>query len=266
MSEEETLVPLDESDILAHCERQDQKIRELETALAEKEGQITALTDNLRLFNPCGHSNVESAVCGICGYPDPRKAIASLKEDFEAMARTAGLQAEEIVVLNSDIRGWMVKGLALGEEREKLKQQIATSKALEAKFFPQKDAYRIVEKLRKAGFGEPEHPHGNTLLGMTENCLEQIAALNPCGHTGFESDVCTICGYPDPRKLIAELTAYKENNYDPTESIRLTAEIMKQKVQISVLTAENEKLRVRLRTHGDIETDKEEALRGQAEN
>ena len=34
---EETLVPLDESDLIAHCERQDQKIRELEAALAEKE-------------------------------------------------------------------------------------------------------------------------------------------------------------------------------------------------------------------------------------
>jgi len=56
-------------------------------------------------------------------------------------------------------------------------KQIAISKALEAKFFPQKDAYRIVERLQKAGFGEPEHPHGNTLLGMAENCLEQIASL-----------------------------------------------------------------------------------------
>ena len=34
---EETLVPLDESDILAHCERQEQKIKVLETALTEKE-------------------------------------------------------------------------------------------------------------------------------------------------------------------------------------------------------------------------------------
>ena len=33
----ETLVPLDESDFLDHSERQDQKIRELEAALAEKE-------------------------------------------------------------------------------------------------------------------------------------------------------------------------------------------------------------------------------------
>jgi len=45
---------------------------------------------------------------------------------------------------------------------------------------------------------------------------------------------------------IAALTAYKENNYDPNESIRLTAEIMKQKEQIADLTAENKHLRVRI--------------------
>ena len=39
---EETLLPLDESDLIAHCGRQDQKIRELEAALAEKEEKIQA--------------------------------------------------------------------------------------------------------------------------------------------------------------------------------------------------------------------------------
>ena len=38
----ETLVPLDESDFLAHCERQEQEIRKLKAALAEKDEQITA--------------------------------------------------------------------------------------------------------------------------------------------------------------------------------------------------------------------------------
>lgn len=28
---------------------------------------------------------------------------------------------------------------------------------------------------------------------------------NPCNHTGFESSVCEICGYPNPSKMIAEL-------------------------------------------------------------
>lgn len=28
---------------------------------------------------------------------------------------------------------------------------------------------------------------------------------NPCNHTGFESFVCEVCGYPDPRKVLAAL-------------------------------------------------------------
>ena len=34
---------------------------------------------------------------------------------------------------------------------------------------------------------------------------------NPCGHTGFESNVCEICGYPDPSKMIAALKQQIEN-------------------------------------------------------
>lgn len=30
-----------------------------------------------------------------------------------------------------------------------------------------------------------------------------LPVMNPCGHTGFESGVCEVCGYPDPRKAIA---------------------------------------------------------------
>jgi ribosomal protein L37E len=37
--------------------------------------------------------------------------------------------------------------------------------------------------------------------------MEEIALLNPCGHTGYESVSCDICGYPDSRKLIAKLKA-----------------------------------------------------------
>jgi len=40
--------------------------------------------------------------------------------------------------------------------------------------------------------------------------MEKRAVNNPCGHTGFESAPCEICGYPDPRKLIARLKAQAE--------------------------------------------------------
>ena len=44
--------------------------------------------------------------------------------------------------------------------------------------------------------------------GATELEAEIEKALkvnNPCWHTGFESTVCEICGYPDPRKMITKL-------------------------------------------------------------
>jgi hypothetical protein len=36
---------------------------------------------------------------------------------------------------------------------------------------------------------------------------KRLQLMNPCKHTGFEAAPCDICGYPDPRKLIAKLKA-----------------------------------------------------------
>ena len=47
------------------------------------------------------------------------------------------------------------------------------------------------------------------VLSKWEITLLQIN--NPCEHTGFESAVCEICGYPDPRKVIEKLK--EENRY-----------------------------------------------------
>ena len=33
---------------------------------------------------------------------------------------------------------------------------------------------------------------------------------NPCHHTGLESFVCEVCGYPDPRKVVAALRAERD--------------------------------------------------------
>jgi len=58
-----------------------------------------------------------------------------------------------------------------------LKVELQVSKALEARFFPQEAAHDVVNKLTVAGFGGKEYTHGNTLLGMAENCLDSHAAL-----------------------------------------------------------------------------------------
>jgi len=73
------------------------------------------------------------------------------------------------------------------------------------------------------------------------------------------------------KEQITALTAYKENNYDPNESIRLTAEIMKQKEEIAALTTllrkETEEIRLLRRALGNYNPYHnllmpEEALRG----
>jgi hypothetical protein len=51
----------------------------------------------------------------------------------------------------------------------------------------------------------------NLLLDAGKMDLEvenkRLQMMNPCNHTGFESAPCDVCGYPDPRKLIAKLEA-----------------------------------------------------------
>lgn len=67
--------------------------------------------------------------------------------------------------------------------------------------------------------------------------------LNPCGHTGYESAPCAICGYPDPHNRIAalverervledELTHYKkslENCLNEVSAANLLIEVLKHK-------------------------------------
>ena len=40
---------------------------------------------------------------------------------------------------------------------------------------------------------------------MRADIAAALRINNPCVHTGFESTVCEICGYPDPRKMITKL-------------------------------------------------------------
>ena len=40
---------------------------------------------------------------------------------------------------------------------------------------------------------------------MRADIAAALRINNPCGHTGFESFACEICGYPDPKKMITKL-------------------------------------------------------------
>ena len=48
---------------------------------------------------------------------------------------------------------------------------------------------------------------------LREELTRQEALFNPCGHTGFESVSCEVCGYPDSRKLIVRLRRLLESCY-----------------------------------------------------
>jgi len=98
--------------------------------------------------------------------------------------------------------------------------------------------------------------------GLSMRLQEQIVALTEMVHKGQ--------GMANEINILT-----KENNALTAERDRLWSDIniteaalgisgiyATKERQIVALTAENERLRVRLRTHGDIETDKEDALRG----
>jgi len=84
----------------------------------------------------------------------------------------------------------------------------------------------------------------------------RLQMMNPCNHTGFESAPCDVCGYPDPRNLIAKLKAENKrlaalNDMFPQEIARLEdrvsaeyeAERADDRARIKELEAENKRLR-----------------------
>ena len=62
---------------------------------------------------------------------------------------------------------------------------------------------------------------------MRADIAAALRINNPCVHTGFESTVCEICGYPDPRKMITKLKderdALKADNERLREALRYIA-------------------------------------------
>jgi len=91
--------------------------------------------------------------------------------------------------------------------------------------------------------------------GWTERIKEledenkRLQKMNPCGHTGFESAPCDICGYPDPRKLIARLKderdadRRREYGYSQQTVDALTLERDKLTKRVAELEAKNKRLR-----------------------
>lgn len=62
---------------------------------------------------------------------------------------------------------------------------------------------------------------------MRADIAAALRINNPCGHTGFESFACEICGYPDPKKMITKLKderdALKADNERMREALNIIA-------------------------------------------
>jgi DNA repair exonuclease SbcCD ATPase subunit len=92
------------------------------------------------------------------------------------------------------------------------------------------DASHVSEHIRTC----PHHPM-RELEAENERLRKRIAELeaenmrlqlmNPCKHTGFEAAPCDICGYPDPRKLIAKLKAENKRLRELVDGARVIVEV-----------------------------------------
>ena len=60
--------------------------------------------------------------------------------------------------------------------------------------------------------------------------------LNPCGHTGFESNVCEICGYPDPRRVIAKLREKQAELRDERDALKADNERLREALRYIAFT------------------------------
>ena len=67
----------------------------VKSAYDKQDAEIARLQDLIKrtneLFNPCGHTGLESSACEICGYPVPSKLIAALKEKIKGLEVTLDL-------------------------------------------------------------------------------------------------------------------------------------------------------------------------------
>ena len=68
---------------------------------------------------------------------------------------------------------------------------------------------------------------------------QRLWMMNPCNHTGFESAPCDVCGYPDPRKLIAKLEAENISYQNENAAQRREIERIKKVLELGCQDSES---------------------------
>ena len=118
----------------------------VKSAYDKQDAEIARLQDLIKrtneLFNPCGHTGLESSVCEICGYPVPSKLIAALKEKIK------GLEELQYVYENTPFAHWM--------ERTK-KAEAYKSDVENAKYKAFWDDSRLADRQQWERYDWPKH-------------------------------------------------------------------------------------------------------------
>ena len=76
-------------------------------------------------------------------------------------------------------------------------------------------------------------------VGELEAENQRLWMMNPCNHTGFESAPCDVCGYPDPRKLIAKLEAENISYQNENAAQRREIERIKKVLELGCQDSES---------------------------
>ncbi len=72
----------------AEIERRNDMLRERGEIIVRLIKETTSLEEQIKLLNPCGHTEFESISCDVCGYPDSRKLITALKAERDRLRET----------------------------------------------------------------------------------------------------------------------------------------------------------------------------------
>ena len=133
---------------------------------------------NRMINNPCGHTGFESSVCEVCGYPDPRKAIARLKDEVERLNKH--IEADPY---HEMIRSLRTENAALKAEYKEMYDSVVDKDRVFCETLMQNKALKAEVERRKEQIMEynespdPDHYKRQTLHLREENVALEMKLI-----------------------------------------------------------------------------------------
>lgn len=113
-----------------------ERVKDLEASLATKRELIKCLDTEIdrlkaenKILNPCNHTGLESFVCEMCGYPDPRKLISKLKAEYADACSENESLLSELKSVNAELAAAKEKIVEIDDENGKLKEKLRALRA-----------------------------------------------------------------------------------------------------------------------------------------